>query len=100
MIVCIAGIRPTSVLVRFSQFKPVSYLNRQAFDFPEAGKETGITQAQVAAVFPDGQLKLARSVAVKRLQDLAGHNVKRRSAMRPSGPMANLLSTAASKMGE
>ena len=38
----------------------LSYLNRQAFGFPEAGRETGITQAQVAAVFQDGQLKPAQ----------------------------------------
>jgi hypothetical protein len=55
------------------RFEPVSDFDWQAFDFPEAGKETGITPAQVAAVFQDGQLKLARSVAVKRRQELTGH---------------------------
>ena len=84
--------------MRLGRFKPVRYLNRQAFGFPEVGKETGITQAQVAAVFQDGQLKLARSVAVKRSQDLTGR--KKRSATRRSGPMASLLSTSASKTGE
>jgi hypothetical protein len=67
----IAGVRPTGVLVRLGRFKPVRYLNRQAF-FSRAGKETGITQAQVAAVFQDGRLRLSRSVAAKRLQELTG----------------------------
>ena len=40
------------------RFQPVNDFDWQAFDFPEAGKEAGITQAQVAAVFQDGQLEL------------------------------------------
>jgi hypothetical protein len=57
---------------RNGRFGPVRDFDWQAFDFPEAGKEAGISQAQVAAVFQDGQLKLPRSVAVKRLQELTG----------------------------
>ncbi|MBV9998695.1 MAG: hypothetical protein JO015_06225 [Verrucomicrobia bacterium] len=55
---------------RNGRFEPVRDFDWQAFDFPEAGKETGITPAQGAAVFQDGQLKLPRSVAIKRLQEL------------------------------
>jgi ABC-type dipeptide/oligopeptide/nickel transport system ATPase component len=41
------------------RFQPVSDFDWQTFDFPEAGKGAGITRAQAAAVFQDGQLRLA-----------------------------------------
>ena len=95
----IAGVRPTGVLVRLGRFKPVRYLNRQAFGFPEVGKETGITQAQVAAVFQDGQLKLARSVAVKCSQDLTGRKKTLcYEAFRADGKFAEHLSEQDGRM--
>jgi hypothetical protein len=75
------------------RFQPASDFDWQAFDFPEAGKETGITQAQVAAVFQDGQLRLPGSVAVKRLQDLTGRKKTLcYEALRADGKFAEHLS--------
>jgi hypothetical protein len=75
------------------RFQPASDFDWQAFDFPEAGKEAGITQAQVAAVFQDGQLRLPRSVAVKRLQDLTGRKKTLcYEALRVDGKFAEHLS--------
>jgi hypothetical protein len=52
--------------------QPVRDFDWQAFNLPDAGKEVGITPAQVAVVFQDEQLRLAQSAAPKRLQDLTG----------------------------
>ena len=53
-------------------FQPVHGFDWDKFDCPDAGKDRGIiTAAQVAAVFHGGELKLPRSVAVKRLQEIA-----------------------------
>ena len=69
------------------------HFDRQAFGFPEVAKETGITQAQVAAVFQDGQLKLVRSVAVKQLQELTGRKEALcYEALRINGKFAQHLS--------
>lgn len=51
-------------------FRPVCGFDWDAFDSPESGKESGITKAQVAAVFQDGKLKLPRAKAVKKLMEL------------------------------
>jgi hypothetical protein len=81
------------------RFQPVSDFDWQAFDFPEAGKEAGISQAQLAAVFQDGQLKLPRSVAVKRLQELTGRKKTLcYEALRADGKFAEHLSEQDAQM--
>jgi len=78
---------------RNGPFQPASDFEWQAFDLTGAGKETGITHAQVAAVFQDGQLTLARSVAVKRLQELTGRKkMLCYEALRADGRFAEHLS--------
>jgi hypothetical protein len=62
-------------------FQTVCQFDWDAFDFPDTGKESGITKAQIAAVFENGKLKLPRAKAVKKLMELTGkknHLVMRR----------------------
>jgi hypothetical protein len=51
-------------------FRTVCQFDWDAFDSPDSGKESGITEAQLAAVFQDGKLKLPRAKAVKKLMEL------------------------------
>jgi hypothetical protein len=51
-------------------FEFIPSFDWDAFDFPDIGKDSGITEAQVAAVFQEGKLKLPRTAAVKRLMEL------------------------------
>jgi hypothetical protein len=53
-------------------FRPVHDFDWQGFDDPDGGRKSGITKAQVAAVFKEGKVKLPRAVAEKRLEELTG----------------------------
>jgi len=70
-------------------FESVHPFDWEVFDFPDMGKESGITKAQIAQA---GKLKLPRAVGAKRLMELTA---KQRStcydALRDEGRFSEYL---------